>query len=220
MKLARTKLLVPLVLAMVMLGACGSGGKGSGVASLADGASEDTAAKDGEAMTEEETQEAFRQYAACMREHGVDMQDPSADGGGPQVVKPQGGSDGPTSAFSVGGATVTGLSPDDPTFKEADAACKHIIAGVIANARENMDPEELEKMKQQALDFAKCMREHGVDMPDPQFGENGEMTQMMRVDGEDSAQFEQAQEACKQFGPEGMVTKGAPGAAVGSAGSK
>ena len=26
------------------------------------------------------------------------------------------------------------------------------------------------------LQFAQCMREHGIDMPDPQFGENGEVT--------------------------------------------
>ena len=36
--------------------------------------------------------------------------------------------------------------------------------------------EEQARMREQALEFSKCMREHGVDMPDPQFGENGEVT--------------------------------------------
>ena len=31
--------------------------------------------------------------------------------------------------------------------------------------------EEQEKFKQAALANARCMREHGIDMPDPQFGD-------------------------------------------------
>ena len=30
-----------------------------------------------------------------------------------------------------------------------------------------------EKTKQAMLDFARCMRQHGVDMPDPKFDERG-----------------------------------------------
>jgi len=208
-------------IALLLFTGCGSGGaNATGVATLGSSGSsgQDSKTKSGKAPTEAETQDAFRQYAACMREHGIEMQDPSSDGGGPRVVKPNGGS-GPSNVMSVGGATVTGLSPDDPAFKSADAACKHFIEGAIANAQKNLDPKEVEKMKQQALNFAKCMREHGVDMPDPQFGENGTMTQSIKVDA-DSQQFQQAQEACKQYQPDGAVTQGAPGPTVGSAGSK
>ena len=58
-------------------------------------------------------------------------------------------------------------------------------------------------MQAQALAFAQCMRDHGVDMPDPQFGGGpggGGMT--IAIGGPDSdidpgsAEFQAAQEAC------------------------
>jgi hypothetical protein len=60
------------------------------------------------------TMEAFRQYAQCMREHGVDIPDPDAGGGGGFSVRKGGPS---------GGTTGGGISPDDPAFQAADQAC-------------------------------------------------------------------------------------------------
>jgi hypothetical protein len=67
------------------------------------------------------TMEAFRQYAQCMREHGVDIPDPDAGGGGGFSVKKGGPSGGTT-----GGG---GFSQDDPAFKAADEACKDKLPG-------------------------------------------------------------------------------------------
>lgn len=62
------------------------------------------------------------------------------------------------------------------------------------------------------VEFAECMREHGVDMPDPVFDENGRITQSLGggrpVDAE---ALQEAQAAC---GRDGM-----PGIAVGGAGT-
>src|SRR5919198_1218149 len=57
------------------------------------------------------------------------------------------------------------------------------------------DPQEA------ALEFAKCMREHGVDMPDPKFGKGGIVVQKNAsgdtgVDPDDPT-FKAAQKACQ-----------------------
>ena len=39
-------------------------------------------------------------------------------------------------------------------------------------------------MQEQALAFAQCMREHGIDMPDPQFGNDGNGATVGIGDGE------------------------------------
>jgi hypothetical protein len=59
------------------------------------------------------------------------------------------------------------------------------------------------EMREAALDYAQCMREHGVDMPDPKFSENGGMT--MRIGGPGSrkappkATMDAAQKACQKI---------------------
>ena len=54
----------------------------------------------------------------------------------------------------------------------ANKACQPIMEKA-AGSFDPPSPEEQEKAKEQALAFAKCMREHGIDMPDPQFTDNG-----------------------------------------------
>ena len=98
-----------------------------------------------------EVQDAFVRYSRCMREHGIDMPDPGADG-------------------------QTRIEIDDPdAWEEAEEECRPIIEEVVGTF-EPPSEEEQARMREQALEFAKCMREHGIDMPDPQFGEDGEVT--------------------------------------------
>jgi hypothetical protein len=54
------------------------------------------------------------------------------------------------------------------------------------------------------LRFARCMRENGVDMPDPEPGKGI----MIRANG-DRATMEKAQEACKRYAPTGGDGPGA-----------
>jgi hypothetical protein len=51
------------------------------------------------------------------------------------------------------------------------------------------------------LKYAQCMREHGVDMPDPQFEGGGVM--MKLPEGTDKAKLDAANQQCKQFMPNG-----------------
>jgi hypothetical protein len=54
------------------------------------------------------------------------------------------------------------------------------------------------KTKKALLQFAQCMRDHGVDMPDPQFG-SGRVTMRMGGKNLDPEKARAAQEACKKY---------------------
>jgi hypothetical protein len=103
-----------------------------------------------------------------------------------------------------------GSAPFDATaMDEANKACQPIMEKA-AGSFDPPSPEEQEKMKEQALAFAKCMREHGVDMPDPQFGDNGAITQSIGgptgtgpAEKMDPKALQTASEACGQGGPGG-----------------
>ncbi len=75
-----------------------------------------------------------------------------------------------------------------------------------------------EDAQEQALEYAECMREHGVDMPDPDFSRGGVS---IRIGGEgfdpNSQVFKDAQKACGAFfgpggGGAGPALAGSPGA--------
>ena len=148
---------------IVLVSACGGGGGGNQVATLggdsASGASDNNGSGSDHEPTEQERQDAFRKYAQCMREHGVEMADPQFNDGG---------------GVTINGGPAAGSEQQDPQeFEAADKACQKHLKGVVDGRKKNIDPEQEQKMKEQALAFAKCMREHGVDMPDPQFDSDG-----------------------------------------------
>jgi hypothetical protein len=72
------------------------------------------------------------------------------------------------------------------------------------------------------LAFAQCMRDHGIDYPDPVFSEDGGVTLIGPDEGAagfdpNDPAFQAAQEACQEiFGGSGPVTiiGGEPGAGV------
>jgi hypothetical protein len=123
-----------------------------------------------------EFERARQAFAECMREHGIDFPDP---GDGP--VKIQGSS--------------------EEQMREAEEACAHL--------REDIEPPELsdeqrQEFKDAALAHARCMREHGIDFPDPTFGEDGGARIRLRPGDADpdDPEFREAQEACQdELGP-------------------
>lgn len=132
-------------------------------------------------------QAAMLAHARCMREHGIDVPDPKP-GGGVQV------------------------KIDHKTPPEKVEAAMKACDPLLDNVGAKPSPEEVEKHFAEALEFAKCMREHGVDMPDPE--RDGDRIKV-RIGGPgmkiDPAKVDAAQEACqKGDGPFG----GAPGAGV------
>jgi hypothetical protein len=128
---------------------------------------------------DEKTKQAMLDFARCMRQHGVNMPDPKFGGGG-AVVR----------------SDVKGMTPEQ--VKAAEQACAKYQKQIKPPA---ISKEEQEKFKKQALANARCMREHGIDMPDPQFGSNGEVQQRIGGNIEPTDQkFQAAMKACNKGG--------------------
>jgi hypothetical protein len=161
-------LTVPLATVSLALAACGGGDP------------EATAGGDDRS----ELREAALDFAECMRENGVDMDDPGPEGGVLLRAGP-------------------GSGNDPAVVRKAQEACrKHM---------ENVDPPELSEedereFKERALKFARCMREQGIDMPDPTFGEGGRMTQRLGGTGvnPEDPRFQEAAEECSKYQPRMM----------------
>jgi hypothetical protein len=156
-----------------VLTACGGSDDSDGVASLTDTSGQTTTdGSQGSGGSEQDQQEAALEFARCMREHGVDMPDPVN-----------------------GRFEFRGRPRDQRKLEEAQQACQHILR----DAAPPLDEEQEAEMREAALSFAKCMRQHGVDMPDPTFPEGGGVRMRMPEGAEDDPQFEQAQKACQSI---------------------
>jgi hypothetical protein len=188
-------LAAPAVLALCLLAtACGgsSGASSDGVAS----AGGDSARKAG-ADKKTDPEQAGLDFARCMREHGIDMPDPKAGEGGMVMIGGGPGSD-------AGAGASVAASPTGPPagFEEAHEACEHHLEGLIGDGPGPMDAEAQDR----ALKFAQCMRDNGVDMPDPDFSGGGVRITMGAGPGSaDFETFKAAQEKCGgAFGPGGL----------------
>ena len=140
-------------------------------AALVVGCGDTTGSGSGNAATDEKTKAL--KYAQCMRDNGVDMPDPTF------------GEDG-----SVRGGVMAMGKDDDPTaFTEAQEACKEFQSPT------SFDPDD-PKVVEERLEFARCMRDHGVDVPDPQAGKG------MAIDegGVDDKTLQDALTACGKAG--------------------
>jgi hypothetical protein len=143
-------------------------------------------------------EEAMLAFEECMKEHGVDIQVATIDdrGGGSVQI---GGPDAEADVQPASGAF------DVKALEEADKACRDLLpaGGMLGDPNATMDPA----LADQLLEFAQCMRDHGVNFPDPQFSGGGVMVQV--GGGEDgtidpmSEAFQAAQEACGKELPGG-----------------
>jgi hypothetical protein len=122
-----------------------------GVATLSDDSGDDAddSSRGDDEMTDQEIEEAMLEFAECMRDHGVDMPDPQFEDGG--LVRIEAG---------------PGRDIDEDEFEAANEACRKLLP----NGGEPPSEEEMAEMEDAMLEFAECMRDHGIDMPDPQGG--------------------------------------------------
>jgi hypothetical protein len=155
--------------------------------------------------------DAARKFAQCMRQHGINLPDPqsSSSGGNGAFVISNGNGDGNLTA-----------GPDDPKFQKAQDACKSFMP-----SGGQLSPEEQAKMQQNALKFAQCMRQHGINVPDPDFSSAGHAVlhtpggsdTMIRPD---DPKFIAAQKACESIlgRPAGANTSGGGGSGLSAGG--
>lgn len=90
-------------------------------------------------------------FAKCMRAHGVNIPDPSANGGPP--------------AGGGGGGGGFGSLRSNPNFQSASQACAKYRSKAFGFA--NITPAERAQFQQDQVKFAECMRSHSVNIPDP-----------------------------------------------------
>lgn len=137
-------LLVGAILLTALLGSVAS----AQVATLGTPASEASAAP---SIPPADGQEALLAWAGCMREQGVEMDDPR---------------------FGVDGALVGGLGKDGigaksdaegETYQSASEACSELLLAFKAPP----DAAQQAERTEQLMVWADCMREQGVDVPDP-----------------------------------------------------
>ena len=107
-------------------------------------------------------EERLLEFAQCMRDNGVDFPDPVVEADGTIVFgrRPGGGAGGQDSE----NLQAIGRDPDLPA---ARAACSDLIEGLaLGPGGQNFDEVRVELMDR-LLEFAQCMRDNGVDIPDP-----------------------------------------------------
>ena len=171
-----------LTLALTLaVAACGGGNNTDGVASL-NGANKPTATTNKGPVSQQDMQKAALAFARCMRQHGIDMPDPKFDANG-----------GMTQTFKAGPGR---KGPNDPKFKAAQQACQKLMP----NGGQATKPNP-QQQQQRLLQFARCMRQHGIDMPDP--GANGglQVRGGPGTAGPDDPKFKAAQQACQHYLP-------------------
>ena len=145
-------------------------------------------------------------YTKCMRDHGVDMPDPQFTGSGAGGALSGGAVSGEPGSAAI---QVSG-DPLSPAFKDASAACDHLLPRIGTNEGGQVSQEFID----QALKTARCMRDHGIDMPDPQFGTGGSVTIDVGGDGIDpsSQVFKDAAKACGMGDGATITVGGGPAA--------
>ncbi|POM24958.1 hypothetical protein BTM25_35970 [Actinomadura rubteroloni] len=168
----RTLFAAALLPALLTLSACGNGPKNDGVASVNGGKAKGTASPTA-TLSQEDAQLKFAQ---CMRQNGVQVEDPDPNNPGKISIKAEGKGKGKVdmdAAQKKCGKFLQqgGMGGHKPTAKELD----------------------------QMVKMAQCLRDHGLDAKDPD--ENGGMRMNVK-EGMDPKKVEQAQKECQQKYPE------------------
>lgn len=135
---------------VLALAACGgSSSSGAEVAKL-DDARTATGGAAATAAAPADFEEAVLAFTRCLREEGLDVDDPDFTAG-------------------VGGLFRGQLDPSDPDVEAAMEECRPLMEA----ARPQLGGESREALEDAFLEYARCMRDEGIDMPDPDFSGGG-----------------------------------------------
>jgi hypothetical protein len=112
------------------------------------GSSSSTATAASSSSSSSSRYQARLNLAKCLRAHGLNVPDPSPNGG------PPAGGDGGFQAIR-----------SNPKFQTAIQACQKFLGGAFRFA--NLTPAQRAQFQQAAVKFAQCMRAHNINVPDP-----------------------------------------------------
>lgn len=134
--------------------ACGGGADAStdGVASLEGAESVVATTTAAPESTSDDVEQAVLAFAACMRDHGVDMEDPTVSADGTIEF-----------GFRAGGGAASDI--DRGALRDARDACSEHLESVTLGFRRGDDSEIQDLM----FEYAQCMRDNGYQMDDPDF---------------------------------------------------
>lgn len=149
--------------------------------------------------------EAILAYAQCMRDNGIDMDDPVAGEPGGR------GFFGGRAGGEAGGGELDRFGDE---FQSAQQAC----GAILEAARPETDPEAEQERLDEELALAQCFRENGYpDYPDPSIGSDGRLErggfalQELGIDRR-SEEFQETRMACaEELGVEAFGPGGGPG---------
>jgi hypothetical protein len=168
--------------AALALGACGSANNDN---------------KSGGDKAEDKAFAGALKFAKCMRDHGLDVPDPThgPNGGIQQKINQDKGAP---------------ARSDQAAMEKAQKACeKYMVIG----GGEAPDPAEQAKRQDAFIAYARCMRAAGINMPDPKF-EGNRVTMGVRAGAggpdPDSPAFKAADKTCH---PKLAAVDGGPGGA-------
>jgi hypothetical protein len=164
--------------ALLGLAACGGAAEGSEIASAGSASAEPDPSETPEEEEEEEVDpdEAALEFAECMRDHGVDIPDPEP---------------GESGGFRAFGGPDNDV--DEQTMQEAMDACRDLMPQFDGPAE--FDPE----MEERLLAMTECMREHGIDMPDPTSNGGGIRLDLGDNPDIDEDELRAAAEECREI---------------------
>ena len=130
-----------------------------------------------------------------MRDEGIDFPDPAV------------AADGSVSLIPPGGAANLNFNPNDPAVRAAGEVCSPLLEGASFLPTGDGD---LTEVRDNLLAFAECLREQGVDVDDPTFG-NGFTAEAIfggSFDPEDPANADAIAECQGVFGAGGPLGSG------------
>jgi hypothetical protein len=159
-----------LVALLLLTASCAADSPEPGQPGAVDGPGVDEGERSGLSL-----EEAQLAYARCMRDRGLDWPDPDADGD--TVLGPE-------------------VDLDSPAFIDADQECSAVYDRVddLSVPAEPIDPG----WHDEQLAFAACMRDHGVDYPDPNVDGQAGSGHVVAVENEEA--FDAALAACRERG--------------------
>jgi hypothetical protein len=184
----------------VGLSACGSSGSSAAASSGGSAGTSTTSANS--------RYQARLKAARCLRAHGLNVPDPSANGGGP------GGGGGAGGAGGGGGIRQLLATP---AGQAASKACQSELRQ--SNPFANITPAQRQQFQQAAVKFAQCMRAHNVSIPDPTSNGTGGFGIFRSIPSSErnSPAFKTAFSACSSTLP-ARPGGGGPGGAGGTVG--
>jgi hypothetical protein len=167
-------------LVAVALAACGSSSSSSMTSSS-------TAAGNGSSAPTAAEVAARVNLAKCLRGQGLNVPDPTASGA-------------PTAALAAEVQRIT-TQYGVAKFQSALQACRKYV--VTSFPRLALSPTQRAQRFQEALAFVRCLRGHGINLPDPQQGPNGGAGLVKALSAVDfnSPAFKAANTACANLRP-------------------